>query len=368
MRIGVDATALYGRFGGIENAIWNLLVELRRLDTVNRYIVYVPADAPEPPQPANPLWEWRRLPFAGARKARRIVWQQLELPRQLVSDRCELVHSLNYVMPLTSPVPAVVTMHDLIALNHSHYALRNNRIHYRAIMPGTLSRAARIIVPASRMAREAAARTGDGLERVRVVPLGVDELFFQRVTPEQIAEVRRIHQLPARFCLFLGNFEPKKNLPNLLRAFDRLESGRPHSPPLVIAGGVRPWTGHEKTLGRVQLLGYLEREQLPALFAASEVFCFPSLSEGFGLPVLEALASGVPVVASSAVPLPGLRDVALLAEPRSPASIAGQVERLLDDDGLRSELRAAGRAYAREFTWLRTGERVLKVYRELGAS
>jgi len=203
--------------------------------------------------------------------------------------------------------------------------------------------------------------------RVRVVPLGVDELFFRDVTPAQIAEVRRIHQLPPRFCFFLGNFEPKKNLANLLRAFDRLESVRMNTPPLVIAGGVRPWSGHEKTLGRVQLLGYLEREQLPALFAASEVFCFPSLSEGFGLPVLEAMAAGVPVVASHNVPLPCLRDVALLAEPRSPFSIAGQVERILDDAFLREELRFTGRAYAREFTWRRTGERILDIYRELGA-
>ena len=365
MRIGMDATALYGRFGGIENSIWHLLSELRILDTQNDYLVWVPADAPEPPEPPNARWQWRRLPFPGAAKARRIVWQQLQLPFWLRRERCDILHSLNYVMPLAAPVPTVLTIYDLIALNHARFATTANRIHYRAIMPQSLRRAARVVVTAPQIAAEVALRVPDGLERVRTVPLGVDELFFASVPTEKRLALRAKYRLPEKFCLFVGNFEPKKNLPNLLRAFDLLQASVPDSPPLVVAGGVRAWPGHEKSLGHVQLLGYVEREELAALFAECTLFCFPSLREGFGLPVLEALACGAPVVASPAVPLPALDEVAALAPPRAPAAIAAALERLVGDPELRENMSARGRIYAREFTWKRTAERTLAVYGEL---
>jgi hypothetical protein len=146
MKIAFDATALYGRRGGIENALWHTFAELRALDHQNQYLVYVPRDAPPPPLPDNSHWTWKRLPFDGHNKIRRIYWQQCELPLWLKREKCDLLHAWNYVMPLLAPVPTVLTIQDLIALDRPRFATRFNRLHYRAIMPRSLKRAARVIV------------------------------------------------------------------------------------------------------------------------------------------------------------------------------------------------------------------------------
>jgi glycosyltransferase involved in cell wall biosynthesis len=369
MRIAIDATVLYGRRSGIGNFAWNLLSELAALDEVNEYLIYVVSDAPGPPEEVaarRGRWEWRRLPFAGDQKLRRIFWQQTALPWELKRSGCGLIHGLSYVMPLLSPVPAVVTMHDLIALNHPRFARRSNRLHYRLTLPRTLKRAARLAVTTERIRREIARRVPDDDQRVRTVPMGVEPYFFD---PEfrseaRVREVRRKYQLPDQFLLFAGNFEPKKNLANLLRAVDLLED----APPLVIAGGVNPWPGYEGMKGRARVIGYVPREELPALFAACEVFCFPSLTEGFGMPVVEAMACGAPIFASPAVPLPHLDQVAALAPPRAPRAMADTLRNLLGDRARREEMSALGIEYARQFTWERHARGVLEIYRELGAS
>jgi alpha-1,3-rhamnosyl/mannosyltransferase len=229
-------------------------------------------------------------------------------------------------------------------------------------MPRSLQRAWRIITPAGPVARQIRRRQPAAGPKLRVVPLGVDERFFKPVSPAARAAVRERYELPPEFCLFLGNLEPKKNLTNLLAAFDRL----PEAPPLVIAGGIAPWPGLEARMGRVQLLGFVEAAHLPALLASCELFCFPSLAEGFGLPVLEAMACGAAVVTSPGVPLPELEYFAQLAPPRSVEALAAAIARLLADKELRATRSHQGRAYAGRFTWESSARQTLAVYEELG--
>ena len=359
MKIAFDASALYGRMGGIENALWQTFSQLRALDHENDYLVFVPRDAPAPPQPQNPRWTWHRLPFEGKNKARRIVWQQLQLPVWLRRHNCDILHAWNYVAPLFSPIPVVLTVQDLIALNHSRFASRFNRWHYRAIVPQSLKRAARIIVTTPKNQIEVLRRAPDA--PVRVVPLGVEPIFFPPTSLEQRRHIRQKYDLPPRFLLFVGNFEPKKNLPNLLRAIKML----PDAPPLVVVGGIKPWPEVETLLGGVRKLGFVPRDDLPALYSACEVFCFPSLCEGFGLPVLEALAAGAPVLASTQVPLPNLESVAALPDPHSARSIARNLAELLEKQDVLMKTGQARREYAQNFTWEATARATLKIYREL---
>ena len=357
MKIVFDATALYGKMGGIQNALFHTFAALRELDKDNSYLVYVPADAPEN-LVSSANWRYQRLPFRGADKLRRIVWQQLELPILLRRERADLLHCWNYVAPILAPIPTVLTVQDLIALNRPRFAARANRLHFRALMPQSLKRAARVLVTTPRGRAEVLARAPGA--RVRVIPLGVEAAFFDEVSAAHIERVRRKYELPPRFLFFLGNFEPKKNLPNLLRALRML----PGAPPLVVAGGLAPWPAVQRRLGNVQQLGFVPRGDVPALLRSCEIFCFPSLCEGFGLPILEALAVGAPVVASSAVPLPNLQSVALCPPPRFPRAIAEAVGKLLDDAELRAQMSAAGREYARPFTWENAARATLGVYRE----
>ena len=360
MRIVFDATALHGtngQRGGIENALWETFARLRAIDGRHFYLVCIAADTAVD-WPSDERWRWHRLPFDGDQKLQRIAWQQFELPRLLRQMDADLLHAWNYVMPLATNVPTILTVQDLIALDNPAYARRANRAHYRAVMPRSLKRAARVIVttePTKRAVLRRAPRAD-----VRVIPLGVEPEFTGEIAPLEIETVRRKYDLPAKFLFFLGNFEPKKNLPNLLRALQWL----PAAPPLVIAGGIAPWPGADELLRGVRQLGFVPRGDVAALLGACEIFCFPSLCEGFGLPVLEALAVGAPVVASSAVPLPDLQRVALCPDPRSPREIADAIARLLSDEALRARMSAARREYARGFSWDAAARATLDLYWE----
>jgi glycosyltransferase involved in cell wall biosynthesis len=368
MRIAIDATALYGRYGGVEYALWNLLYALAaRGDETTEYSVYIPHDGPPPASLAElpSRWRWIRLPFCGHEKLRRIVWQQLILPRRLREDGCDVLHAPTYVAPLWHAalrphVPLALTVYDLIALDQPQFATAPNRLHYRALLPPSIRRADRVIVPSDMVCEAMLRRFPQAAHKIRVVPPGLEPIFFRAPSTQQMEEVRGRYDLPEKFLLFVGNFEPKKNLFNVLRALEIL----PDAPPLVVAGGARARHRLPST-PRVRVLGYVPRADLPALYALCRAFVFPSLAEGFGLPVLEALACGAPVVTSRAVPLPELADVALLCEPSTPASIAGQLDRIFNDEQLRAQLAQSGREYARPYTWQRAAEKTMEIYRAL---
>ena len=364
LRIAFDGTALYGRYGGVAYALWNLLAALRDEDRENFYTVFVPRDGPTAAQLKrfNARFRFVRLPFCGGARLRRIAWQQLQLPRVLARGRFDVFHAPTYVAPLLSKTPLVLTVYDLIALDAPRFATRSNRLHYGALLAPSMRRARRIIAP-SPLVRDAILRHGFAAKnRVRVVAPGVEAAFF-RADDEAKNRVRARYRLPERYLLFVGNFEPKKNLEMLLRALRDVRN----APPLILAGGSRAWKNEARVLAnnsRVLNIGYVARRDLPALYAACEAFVFPSLAEGFGLPVLEALASGAPTLASTRVPIPGLENAALLCDPTDARELAAQLQRVLSDEKLRAELRVAGPALAQTFSWRRAARETLQLYRE----
>lgn len=375
MRIAVDATALYGRYSGVEYALWNLLFALSREDEFNEYCVYIPRDGPPLSHlnSFNARWRWVRLPFYGAEKGKRIAWQQTVLPFQLRADGCDILHAPTYVLPLLNSfiyprVPSVLTVYDLIALEHPRFATPLNRIHYRALLAASIRGASRVLAPSNAVKKSIVSCVPNVEKKTRVVPLGLEPIFFQTPSTQVLEEVRARYGLPEKFVLFVGNFEPKKNLEKVLKALEIL----PDAPPLVVAGGARAW-GKKLGFGKgylpksqvVEFIGYVMRRDLPALYTLCAAFIFPSLAEGFGLPVLEALACGAPVVTSNFVPLPNLENVALLCNPYHSDSIAEQVLRVLGDEDLQTHLKSAGQNYALPYTWARAASQTLEIYREL---
>ena len=363
MRIGIDATALYGRYGGVEYALWNLLKALSLEDKTNEYVVYVPHDGPPIShlRPFPSRWRWSRLPFRGAQKLQRIVWQQQILPGQLARDGCDMLHSPTYVCPLRAGIPVALTGSDLIALTHPSCATPLNRAHFRFLLPQSIQKARRVLLPSQAVENEIASRFPSAKERTRVIPLGLEPIFFQPPSTPEMEMARAFYNLPEKYLLYVGNFEPKKNLANLLAALETIED----APPLVIAGGMRAWPEcQDLSTPRTRLIGYVARRDLPAIYAGCEAFVFPSLAEGFGLPVLEALACGAPVVTSFEVPLPNLESVAAICNPRQSDSIASHVRGVLCEPPNESE-RERRREYARSFTWQSAARETLKVYREV---
>jgi glycosyltransferase involved in cell wall biosynthesis len=286
-----------------------------------------------------------------------------------VFEGVEVYHATEHLLPQLTRVPSVFTLHDIAYLRFPQYHLLQNRLFLAWMMPRFLAQADQIITVSESTRRDALQHYRLDPAKVAVIPEGVEPRFTPAVEATQLDAVRRAYNLPARFILFVSTIEPRKNLPTLLEAYVAL---RPKHPDvgLVIAGG-KGWLYQSffdrlSALGLqdvVKLTGFIADEQLPALLSAAEVFAFPSYFEGFGLPPLEAMACGVPVVCSNASSLPEVvGDAGLLVPPDDPRAWVEALDQVLSNPGLRAELRGRGLARARQFTWEAAARQTLAVY------
>jgi glycosyltransferase involved in cell wall biosynthesis len=275
-------------------------------------------------------------------------------------------------LPIAWRGKALVTILDLSFLRFPHLFNRGNRI-YLGVAARLAARQARRVLTISEHGRQEIVRLlGVRPDRVTTTYCGVDRRF-QPLPAAEVEDFRQHRQLPARFVLYLGTLEPRKNVPTLLRAYARVRSLMPDSPPLVLAGA-RGWLYEEtiQTIDRLSLResvllpGFVPDEEQPRWYNAATVFAYPSLYEGFGLPPLEAMASGTPVVTSNASSLPEVVGSAgLLVNPLDDEALALAIVRLLEDAGERERLRAAGLEQARRFSWPRMAQTTLGCYEEV---
>ncbi|MEW6359809.1 MAG: glycosyltransferase family 1 protein [Planctomycetota bacterium] len=370
MRIGLDALLL-GRFdSGVEIYLRSLIRALARADSENEYIIYLTRDADPPDTEGNPRFTLRRAPFRSGRRLARILWEQVCLPRIIRRDGLDVFHAPGYVMPLLCPAPTVATIHDVIALTRPELCKRSNAAHYRLLMPPTI-RKARKVVASSEATKDAICSVVDvDPKKIEVVHPGVDAEFFGGQSPSD--PVRRKYDLPDRYILFVGNIEPKKNLPVLFAAYDFLRRERKVRVPLVVVGkrgwqcgpvfeAVRRLRLEEHVLFR----GYATREDLPAIYRMADVFVFPSIVEGFGLPILEAMAAGAPVVASTSLAvLDAAGEAALTVPPDNARLLAVAIHKVLTNTFLRAALSERGRERVKQFSWRGVAERMIEIYQE----
>jgi glycosyltransferase involved in cell wall biosynthesis len=300
---------------------------------------------------------------------RRYLWTHLGLRAELAHHRPDLLFVPSHVIPVRCPVPAVATIHDVGYLWHrsAYRPVAGILLHLGTWHNARVAR--RIVADSQATARDLVAHFGVAPERIRVAYLGGPEVPDARPGPETAAR----YGLPPRYFLFVGTLQPRKNLGRVLRAFARLSGAGDGAIVLALAGAAGHGSPelrrqvHELGLDqRVRWLGYVPRADLPALYAHATAFVFPSLYEGFGLPVVEAMAWGAPVITSSASSLPEVAgDAAILVDPYDVEGLARSMERVLADPGLRDDLIAAGHARARRFTWDRCAEEVEAVFDEV---
>lgn len=297
------------------------------------------------------------------RRFRREQWETARLAQKYGAD---VVHYPASVAASAGPVPMVVTVHDLCYKTHPEWFSRSRALYYNAFLGAGIRRATRIIADSHATAEDIKRFYGIPESRIDVVPLGVDACF-QPADETARERVRREYPLPESYFLFVGTLEPRKNLPRVLEAWLRLGDD---APDLVIAGRIGWKTDLERLLPdrddlrrRLHCLGHVSQDLLPALYSEALVFVWPSLMEGFGLPPLEAMACGTPVITSNCSSMPEVvGEAALTADPQNVPALAGAMRALVEDGNLRASLREAGLARAAIFTWKRTAEMTLAVY------
>lgn len=295
--------------------------------------------------------------------------QQWAVPRRLRSLDVSLYHSPYYLMPYMPGVPALVTVHDLIPLLYPRYFSLRQRLLFSVTMGLAIRRSRQVIAVSQATANDLQHLLGIPPETIAVIPEAADPAFAPQPV-EQIARVRKQYNLPDRYLLYFGSNKPHKNLVRLVRAWAKLQ---PQPVPLVIAGvwderypEAKQEVMSNKIGDDVYFLGLLPEKDVPALYAGATIFVFPSEYEGFGLPVLEAMASGTPVACANSASLPEVTaDAAYLFEATDVDAIVNVLGALLADENLRATLRERGLARASTFSWERTAEATCTLYRKI---
>lgn len=362
----LDARTATPHFPGIGRYVTNLAGALLPQLAANEQLTVLYDAAYPQPWPTSAQFQAIPLnlsPFGLA--------QQWAIPRLLKQLNADVYHSAYYLMPYRPGIPTVLTVYDVIPLRFPAQSTLRARLLFQWATRLAL-RAARRVLTISEAARQ------DFIqhfhlppEHITSIPLAAAPTFCPQL-PEIVAAIRARHQLPEQFILYLGSNKPHKNLTLLVEAFSQLAAT---ATALVIAGAWDaryPAARHRATQLAVDRsifwLGRVAEEELPALYSAATCFVFPSCYEGFGLPVLEGLACGTPVVCSRTSSLPEVAgDAALYFDPDSAAELAAQLQRVWTQAGLRAELRAAGLRRAAAFSWQQTAALTLIQYREVGS-
>ncbi len=369
MRIAIDARKL--RDYGIGTYVRNLLRQLARLDPSTEYVLICNQADCSIAATLGPNFRAVRE-GAGAYTLR----EQIAVPLDLQRHHANLFHAPHYVLPPLTPCRSVVTIHDCIHLRFPQYL--PNRLGYayaRASMWTATHRAARVITVSEASKRDILRYFRIPESRINVIYNAIDDRFWEEPPADDVERVRQRYQLTAPFVLYAGNIKPHKNLERLIESFHLMRHASPEllDVQLLIIGDeiskyatLRRAVHRHKLHKHVRFFGFVSDQTLAALYRLADVFVFPSLYEGFGLPPLEAMASGTPVITSNVSSLPEVvGGAAFMIDPYEPEAIADAMRRVLTEPDLRADLRARGLARAREFSWERSIRRVREIYQEV---
>ncbi len=377
-RIAVNAQKLSTRqsfhAAGSSRYVFNLLKQLRLLKSQDEILAYLAGNVSIPPElEPNEHFRIRSATWRTANPAIRVAWEQLVFPRILRHDGVTLLHGPINALPLGWTGPSVVTILDLTFLLMPAAFRRASRTYLKWMVRTAARRADRVITISESTRRDVIRLLGTPPDRIIRVYCGVDARFHPSQDSKELAEFRGAMDLPNEFILYLGTIEPRKNLIRLIDAYAELRNRRATDLPLILAGG-RGW-GDDEILRHagetglgdaIRFPGFVPEDQIPLWYNAATIFAYPSEYEGFGLPPLEALACGTPVVASDRSSLPEvLGDSAVLVDPASVEAIADGIQRVLEDGALRSRLIDGGPRRAQGFSWERMAEETLAVYRSV---
>ena len=364
MRVAIDARMIHSRPTGIGRVTINLIEHLARIGSKHEFVAIGPDEA------LNQLGNARNIFRARAPFSHLSLRAHTEFPKIIKQSGVDIVHYLYFVTPLYSPVPSVVTLFDATYARFPNLFPPHHRLLYRFCMNQCIKQS-RHIICSSQATSEDLYRffPGSYEHKIRVIPLGV-ESRFKPVEISDISAARNALGLPDPYILYVGNYRGQKNLRRLIEAFSSIAKDIPHH--LVLPKATGP--GSEITLSAVDECRLADRilfhsmpdDDLPLIYGLADAFVFPSLSEGFGLPPLEAMACGTPVITSNISSLPEVvGDAGIMVDPYNVEELAEAIRRVLSDAQLRQQMRQKGLERAALFTWENTARKTVEVYKEV---
>lgn len=375
--IAIDYTPAHDQSGGIGRYVRELVSALSHLDTTTCYRLFVAgAEMSQLPAPPAANFEWRPTRLTPRWLAR--IWHRgrLPLPIELITGRIQLYHATDFVLPPTLPgTRTLLTVHDLSFVRVPETASPALKAYLDTVVPSSVRRADHILADSQATKDDLISLYGTPSGKITVLLSGVDARFQPLNDPLTLARVRSKYGVgEAPYILSVGTVQPRKNYGRLIEALALLHKTGFYS-QLIIAGG-RGWLEDPiyqavQTFGlqeQVRFIGFVDEKDLPALYAGAACFAFPSLYEGFGLPILEAMACGAPVLTSNISSLPEVAgSAALIVDPYDVEAIAEGLRRLLTEPTLRQQLTEAGYRRARLYTWEASAQRLQQVYHQFAA-
>jgi glycosyltransferase involved in cell wall biosynthesis len=386
LRIGIDATALPSRPVGAGNYIIQLIRAIARRTSINN------------PRPENGEVDGMKF-FIFINRSRlellnieetpnlhlvvlpdlspfmRLMWEQISFPSVAKNHRLDLLHCLHYTMPIAYPGKKVVTFHDMTFFLFPHHHTVPKRYFFRYFIRTSSRRAVAIITDSESTRQDAIRLVGVSPEKITTVRLGVTQEFRPIHDVTILEHARQKYRLPGHFLLYVGMIEPRKNLPMLLQSYASVSDQMPEHRLVVV--GPKGWmvenilqqTRRLNISDKIHYTGYVEQDDLPFIYNLADVFIYPSIYEGFGLPVLESMACGTPVITSNISSMPEIiGDAGVLIAPDDPQALARSLLDLIHEPMERQRLSKKGLERAATFTWDRTAEKTIAVYRHVSGT
>ena len=380
MIIGIEGQRLFrSKKHGMDMVALELIRNLQNIDKENEYVLFIKPDSDNQAIQANS--NFRIVELKGGMYP---FWEQFALPRAAQKEGCQLLHCTSNTAPVSTSIPLVVTLHDIIYMESSYLKImcgtgswyqKLGNVYRRLIVPQIIRKSKKIITVSFFEKK----RIGQffGMEndiRLTAVYNGVSEHFKPVTDENELKRVREKYNLPDHFFFFLGNTDPKKNTRGTLQAFSDFLKQTTSDLFLVMLDydkneleKLLDEIGDKNLISRIKLTGYIVNTDLPAIYSQAQAFLYPSLRESFGIPMLEAMASGTPVLTSTTSSMPEVAgNAALLVDPFKSEEITQGMIRITSDQSLRENLIKEGFVQAAKFSWKAMAENVLKIYQEIG--
>lgn len=380
MKIAIEGQRLYrSKKHGMDMVALELINNIQKLDKENEYVVFV-----KPDEDKDALKETENVKIVELEGGSYPTWEQFALPKAAKKEGCQILHCTSNTAPVNPGMPLVVTLHDIIYMEKLHLFKKSGgtwyqkfgNVYRRLIVPKVLKKSDKIITVSNFEKNRIREFFGfdENDERLIAIYNGVSEHFRKIRSKKELERVKELYKLPDKYFFFLGNTDPKKNTPGVLKAFsDYLKKTNDEDMYLVMLdyekealNKILKDINAPELIDKIHLTGYVVNTDLPAIYNLCEIFLYPSLRESFGIPMLEAMRCGAPVITSNTSSMPEVSgNAALIIDPFKPEEITDAIIKILNDEDLKKNLIKKGYAQAKKFSWENMAKNVIDVYKDV---